>query len=766
MKKTFILIFCLYSLSVIGQNSIVSGYIKNLNDSTDVAYVNLNFANKKDISFQTLSDFNGFFRIKIPTDSYKISAIYMGEKYNILNDSIKINDSTRFLGNIYVNISKKLDDVVVAAHKPFIKYDNDKMIIDLKNNLSTMNGSVSEGLSQIPGINISAQNKISLYGMYDVTVYIDDSPAKMTTEQLLNYLSTMSVNDIDLVELIDNPKAEYGGNVKAILNIKTKNKSEDGVNGFFLSRGEYFNEYSYQISGRINVNKGISKNYISTNVSKYKKNSTMDINLTTINKDLKIKENEYLNPRHNYWINAGSDILINKKNTLGIKVSLGKITSNIDQDNTLWVKNDTSLIGLNKKSDYNQILGNIYYLYKNKKISWTNNVDYINAQTKKQHLLKKSIFQQQIDEKFNLYSIVSKFNFSFTENITSVLGISGEINNTEYNNTEYNNKYNEGDLSIYSSIDYKYSGYYLYVGIRLNAEKRKIEFDNYKLDTLMYFVQPFVTLSKQINKKHLIKFIYKNNYIHQNFRDLIPFKSITGGNTYRIGNPLLKMSKEHFSSLTYSFLRAAIFELSYSSKKNPIVEIINFKDDNLQIKSINLETSKYIRGLIVLPIPYLNKSTQWIGINYFALQKQFDRGYFNNKNYDKTFYAFYIQHEERLSLLSKWYFNLKFTYYSPLFFGVYEMSKQWWIDAYISKNIKNWKISLSCNDIFNTNQAIGHYNSSGLAVDFHKNWNYPKIQLTVQYNFGNKNLNKYKIRNTNSKDIKRINREEKGIIAK
>jgi hypothetical protein len=228
---------------------------------------------------------------------------------------------------------------------------------------------------------------------------------------------------------------------------------------------------------------------------------------------------------------------------------------------------------------------------------------------------------------------------------------------------------------------------------------------------------------------------------------------------------LLKNSIENLISLSYTYLKAAIFEVSYSHTQNAIAEVIDESETGILLKKINFDNSTYYRFLLSFPIPILNQQkVKWGGHSTIAFQRQFDKAIIKLTPYNQSFSAFYLQHSEQVSFSSKWYADISATYYSSLYYGITKMDKQWWIDASVSKIIGSFKIMVQANDLFNTNKLKGERIISTSSLSFVKNWNYPSINLTLTYNFGKRDISPYKNRENLLKGINRVSTSpEQGI---
>ena len=74
--------------------------------------------------------------------------------------------------------------------------------------------------------------------------------------------------------------------------------------------------------------------------------------------------------------------------------------------------------------------------------------------------------------------------------------------------------------------------------------------------------------------------------------------------------------------------------------------------------------------------------------------------------------------------------------YSSLYYGLFEMSPQWWTEASVSRRLGSWRLSLSAYDLFNTNVARGDYRGYPYAFSFSREWYSPRIALGISYSWG------------------------------
>jgi hypothetical protein len=119
--------------------------------------------------------------------------------------------------------NKKLEGVVVVAHRPVVKFKTDKVEYRVDNDAERNTKTVMELLRKVPMVTVDGKNKISVNGSQQFLVYIDGRPSKMISRNPSKILRNMPAGSIKKIEVITNPGAKYDAEgVGGVLNIITK----------------------------------------------------------------------------------------------------------------------------------------------------------------------------------------------------------------------------------------------------------------------------------------------------------------------------------------------------------------------------------------------------------------------------------------------------------------------------------------------------------------------------------------------------------------
>ncbi|MCH2195471.1 TonB-dependent receptor [Kordia sp.] len=201
----------------------------------------------------TISDENGAFKITLDKGTYTVVVSFIGSKD--WTKQITLNENMS-LGEISLE-ADRLATVVVTARKKLIEYKPDRLVLNVENNISAAGGNAINALSVAPGI-IIQNGSISMLGKGASRVMVDDRLIELSGAELVNYLNSISAEDIKSIEVITNPPAKYdaageGGLINIVMK---KGKRNSWRNSTTLSLDQNtFNFYTLRNNFFYNKNK-------------------------------------------------------------------------------------------------------------------------------------------------------------------------------------------------------------------------------------------------------------------------------------------------------------------------------------------------------------------------------------------------------------------------------------------------------------------------------------------------------------------------------
>ena len=114
--------------------------------------------------------------------------------------------------------------ITVTAEKPEVTHKTDRDVYDVKQDPTSSTGSAADVLNKVPSVTVDPDGTVGLRGNSSVQVYVNGKKsAQMTGDNRGFTLQSMSGDDIDSIEVINNPTAEFGADsAGGIINIVLK----------------------------------------------------------------------------------------------------------------------------------------------------------------------------------------------------------------------------------------------------------------------------------------------------------------------------------------------------------------------------------------------------------------------------------------------------------------------------------------------------------------------------------------------------------------
>ena len=153
------------------------------------------------------------------------------------NDSI-LTDST-----MWFNQTQELSGVVVKGRLPKTRVKGDAMRTRVAGTILEKAGTVSDALSKIPSLEAERDGGVKVLGRGDAEVYINGRRVQDMKE-----LSRLRSDQIQHVDVVQNPGARYAASTKAVVRITLKKAQGEGLSF------QNSTQYMYQYGGSLNDN--------------------------------------------------------------------------------------------------------------------------------------------------------------------------------------------------------------------------------------------------------------------------------------------------------------------------------------------------------------------------------------------------------------------------------------------------------------------------------------------------------------------------------
>jgi hypothetical protein len=205
-------------------------------------YVNVVLLSLPDSVFVqgAMTDDHGVFKIvtNVNNGVFKVSSVGYQTLYINAGEGITIQmkEDTQILG-----------EVVVKSQLPKTHAKGDAMRTTVAGTILEKAGTVSDALSKIPSLEAERDGAVKVLGRGDAEVYINGRRVHDEKE-----LSRLRSDQIQHVDVIQNPGARYAASTKAVVRITLKKAQGDGFGFHDSAQGVY--QYGHTITNNLDVN--------------------------------------------------------------------------------------------------------------------------------------------------------------------------------------------------------------------------------------------------------------------------------------------------------------------------------------------------------------------------------------------------------------------------------------------------------------------------------------------------------------------------------
>lgn len=226
-------------------------------EALEFVTVSVNKAGTSELLKGTVTDVDGNFNIKgLANGNYTLSVTFVGYKEVKKNFSISAQTRNVNLRTLAIREdSKMLGEVQVTGQRAQMKFEIDKKVFDVDQNIAATGGSASDVLTNIPSVEVDNEGEVSLRGSSSVTVWINGKASGLSADNRGEILEQLPAESIQKIEVITNPSAKFSPEGTAgIINIVLKEDRKAGYYGSVQAGGD--SEGGYNASGNINYSSG------------------------------------------------------------------------------------------------------------------------------------------------------------------------------------------------------------------------------------------------------------------------------------------------------------------------------------------------------------------------------------------------------------------------------------------------------------------------------------------------------------------------------
>ena len=794
MKNTtfLFLLFCFFTYSISAQNSL-SGKITDGKDGIFFATVAL--YNQADSTIAQAESTNeaGEFQMKnIKDGTYYLEATMLGFAAQQSTTLTFPKNNKEVIDLTLTQDSEMLSEVEVKARKPLLEQRADRLIVNVENNLTSLNSNILDVMKKVPGM-LVVGDELKMAGQSNITILIDGRTTKYMDVQSL--LKDMPGDNIKRVEVIHQPGAEFDAEgTGPVINIILKKNSLFGTNGnvkLGVAKGENWRASTgvslshYQ--GNVNVNGSVSfrrnawwdQMDISRNVAgdiyeqvsddpglgnNFRSDLSLDWNVT--NRHRVGFSSRYIDSKGDYDITNVTTIDFLDPSFPDLR--LNSINTQDDSWNLLTINPyysfeiDTS----GQKLDFDVSVVRIGSDNTNTLVTTEVNEGQPFASQRNLQLGATDIFTSQLDYTYpfskNLkIQLGAKYSDASLDNDLQAFIENG--NSTWENNEGQSNHYlfDETVLAGYAKATWKLKKWNGTAGLRYEDSNSKgysitIDETNERPISKLF---PSASIGREITKDLGATLAYSYRIDRPRYNDLNPFKYFLDQYTFQRGNENLAPAYTHSTKFNLAYQNQPFFNIEYKHTNDAIVEVSEQDDEagTSNLVTVNLETFKNFNVSLFFPLDFIPGISGYGGFiaNHGAYDSEYLGENFERSKWDYTGFlqAQFTLPGEINSEVTGWY-------NSGGQEGIVNASWLYGVDVGFSKKIMNDKAKVS----FGVENLFARYLNadivySNMDIIYKSRWDGPLVNMQFTYKFGNQHMKRSKRHKSSASDV--LNRAQK-----
>ena len=774
MKMKSILILCaVFVVAVSSFAQTIKGKLVESKTKAPISLGNLTLVDQNQPSFvkYAASSADGLFELKeVPKGKYLLSISLLG--YQKIQREILINDDQKVyeLGEfILTEDMNQLKEVTITGGTPNFATTNGQTKIGIANNaFFKSSANLLDVFRKLPGLQVNPDGTMQMASRAAPTLFVDGRPVNMSNDEIQAYLSTLTPDMVESVEIINQPSSKYDGEYQGIIDVRLKKNQSLGLKGSYNGRFQR-NNYSLLDNNLSLVYKAPRFVYDlklgQTSGSTFYKYYALQY---LANTNAMITDTRTVTANQNFNVQGRVTYELKKGQNLEGFIRTFQIDRNAVSDNHLLTQthNLSQTIG-HIRSDNNALpkqhnyAGGLNYdaQFKNSELHIISAFAQVNNQ-QTEDIQNRNVFKNELQNYWKTNSkndiLIHSVQADYSQNLSiGKLEFGGKFANTS---TKNNLRYDTLANAIFSldpnrSNQFRYqesisAGYVSYIGqsnkfnysLSIRAEYTRSIANSATLNmiTERKYLKwlPSLSITYAINKNEQLNFSYSRRLTRPTFAALNPFRFYYSPRHYWIGNPYLQPSTTNLLAVSYSLksfnvsLNAGreIDVMTRYPEYNAITNELIFLGRNVPYRNFaNLQLSAPIT---------INK---WWRMNHnvgFYYNKELTP-YFGN-TFSIPVYNYSINGSQVFNLKS-WILDLAYSYESKSGNGLYHFAPVYGVDFGVQKSWFQSRIStkLALYNIFDTvKRRLIFREKSIIDNDLYHYFGPQRLVFSLTYNFG------------------------------
>ncbi|MDX1586284.1 MAG: TonB-dependent receptor [Balneolaceae bacterium] len=697
----------------------------------------------------------------------------------------------------------QLETVTVKARKPLFEQKVDRLVINVSNSIASAGGTALEVLERSPGVMVNKEwGLLSLGGKQGVVIMINGKISRMPATAVVQMLDGMSADNIETIELIHTPPANFEAEGNAgIIHIVLKESAGEGLQGNYSLNAGYgrgakaggnfnfnyrkkgfnlFGDYAYTLNRTTQVFENFRSFELAGKI--YETLSTSDRDPTSL---------------ATHQARLGLDIALTDKTVVGVLTAFSGRYWDMDAftetvrkvDDKVSERIDTPNDEINQ---WNNILGNVNLQHSFSEDKVLNiDLDYVYydfdnpSNYKNTHfdgnglVVNETQLRTSKSTPMGIFAAKSDYVHPINDQLVWETGVKATA--TTFGNDVVVEDLVQGnwianplfsaDYSLVENIAMAYSSFHLQLGDKASVKAgMRYEYTRSNLGTEEepdivdrsygnWFPSLFYTHT--FNEENQFQASYSRRINRPDFTQLAPFFIFYDPTTIVTGNPELQPSITDATSLSYRW-RTLQFSLQYSyesetiARWQPTIDV----DSDIQINGArNFDYLKTVAATFSFP---LHPTTWWEIRNNISLQWQGLKDEFEGttSKFDQSSWNY--NGSMTFSLPAGFTAELSGYYFSPTLYGSLEVESMSELTIGLQKQLSNGKgtFKISYSDLFQGSNWVGRLHLPENDLRYRGSYQFAERVFRISYSksFGNSKVKAARERETgSSEERQRVN---------
>lgn len=722
-----------------------------------VAYANILLLSPSDSTVIDggVSNEAGYFVIPCDMSPVIVRISYVGYK------TIFKRCSSLELGTVRMHPDAQvLKGVTIEGQTPILCREAGKIVFDTRNIVGAINA--TDLLRYAPGVMLH-DDDISLFGTTGIIFCINNKEQHMGQKEMLQILKSYPADDVEKIEIIQTPGAEYSATGNAgIINLILKKKDNDYIGGSLGYAHTQYEEHGDEANANIIYNKGkVSTSFNVAGIwdnTRYKETNTI-----TFDKDIRDNiDNDHIR-KNNYSARWQIDYDASDRLNIGAYAMISDGNRQLDIDGKYIKRSSIQSVDTSKtqrQEDTRTYALNVYASQKlnaeGSKIDYS--LDYYHMKmgddrmseahyTYNEYWLEKFIYQNTITQYVTSYSAkvdanVGKCKFgsqySFTRSNRD-LTFSWAPDYEQWSNFVYDEQvlsaYAEYSGMLGNSLSFNLGGRYEQTwtkGHRLS-----------KIDDAIHHTQygrffPSLSIGYQ-HRDHSLNWSLSSRITRPNIINVNPDTLCNDIYHNTWGNPDLKPTYLYKAMMGYTYKGVLSFDLYYAYEPNRMTQVSLISGMEATFSTWDNVVDQHSLGINSF---YYFDRLKWMNailMQSVCWSRTTGDGQRTLTDIEGWSYTGVLQTSFFFDRDRKWTANLNVTYSSPEKDVTKTLDARYMIDAGLQYRF--WKdrltVGLTCRNLF-ASRIKGTEYLGTTAMDFDNKFNYRQFRLTLTYNWGAK----------------------------